>query len=1077
MRKLLYLLLMQCFLFPGLYAQVKSVKGLIRDEKGEPVAGATIVLKGTKKAVASNAEGEFTIGANKGDVLVITAVSIEKVEVTVGDKDIVEVNTISNKKELSEVVVSAPLGQKKLQKALSYASQQINADRLTQTREPDLNSALAGKIAGVQVQSQSGAALGRTASVRLRGVPGFYDKNPIYVVDGTILPDGSDINTDDVESINVLKGPNATAIYGQRADGGVIVITTKKGKKKPGLGFEFNHTITAEQVANLPEFQNDYAGGSNYDLEKFNWSAAKHPQEWKALDGKYFHNYGGDESWGPRMAGQEYIPWYAWYPGHDQSYKTTSLVPQKNNIKQFYETGLTVSNNLNWNKNWEKVKLRLSYTNLSREGIIPNSSQRKNTFSIQNSIDITSRLTLGVNATYVAENLKGEFNDGYSNQSSGSFNQWFHRNVDMNLLKKYSNLKSPDGKALATWNLPNPNSDYSADPNAFYQGVYWVNYFSFFDQVQNTVKNTRLFGDVNLSYKITSNLKATVFYRTNRRKVLGEERYPYIFETSGPQVTPFGKFAGYRVREASYDESNYELLLSYNKKIGKFDIDVNAGGNILNWKENDSTQATANGLKTADVFKLDNSVGPVNTTYTYGFPFRKKSIRSAYVSGNIGYDNFLYLNFSSRTDWSSALPANKNYYTYPSVGLSFIFSEFVRDQIPALSFGKLRFGVAQVGTDLDPYRLNLNYTTANNPFGGSNPVQFTGNVSVDPNIKPAINTSFEGGIDLKFFKNKIGLSATYYKETRKNEIVAIPVAAASGFTSSLVNAGEQLRKGIELSLDVSLVSYKNFKWDITFNGARNTAEVIKITDDSKQIPLPLNAGGGSRGDAFAFAIVSHREGQAWGQLVGSGIARNAQGVPILDAAGFFTRADDLRFGSVLPEFTGGIFNNISIGKFFVTASIDFQKGSKFFSLSDMWGTYSGLYKKTVGLNDKGIPVRDAVADGGGVRVDGVDDNDKPVSFYVPAKDYYKQFGNNNIADFSILDGSFVKLREVSIGYKPTLKNTRLVKNIYVSLVARNPLLIYSGAPGFDPSELSGRFGENGQFPGTRSIGVNLRLGF
>lgn len=391
-----------------------------------------------------------------------------------------------------------------------------------------------------------------------------------------------------------------------------------------------------------------------------------------------------------------------------------------------------------------------------------------------------------------------------------------------------------------------------------------------------------------------------------------------------------------------------------------------------------------------------------------------------------------------------------------------------------LTFGKIRGSWGTVPTSLTPYILGFAYGVNANQWNG-NFLMTTPNRLVDPSINGATNTAMEVGLDLRFLKNRIGFSFTYYDETRKDEPLDVQVNGASGFNTKLVNAGRVERSGIEIQINAKPIVNKNFSWNIDFNYGQNISN--KVIELAPGISSIVVAAGAFSGTSSAYTV--HEVGKDWGILRGGGI-KKINGVPILDADGLYTKEDNVAFGSVLPDYTGGIQNAITYKNFVVNMNIDFQKGGKFFSLSDFWGTFSGLTSRTAGLNDKGNPVRDAVADGGGVFVQGVDVDNKPVSHYVPAQDYFHQFRSRSISENSVYDLGFIKLRELSLGYQfPVAKWgwTKWVQQATFSVVGRNLWLIYAENRDFDPSEISAVFGEDGQFPGTRSLGFNLKLGF
>jgi len=334
----------------------------------------------------------------------------------------------------------------------------------------------------------------------------------IYVVDGTIVS-ASDINPDDVEDVTVYSGVAATALFGDRAIGGAVVINSKKAKRAKGIGIQLNTGVTFDQIYVLPKYQNEYAGGGVGELMRFDYKPGM-PQEWQALDGKYYHDYSDDASWGPRMVGQDYIPWYAWYPGTKYSFKTAKLTPQPDNVKDFYSTGVTTNNNINFTKSDEGYRIRVFYTNQFQKGLLPGSDLRKNIFSTQSEFDLGKSFTLNANVNYVNRVVNGEFNDGYSNQSTGSFGSWFHRNLDMDILKELKGVKSPEG-ILGSWNHNNPGTYDASNPVAFYGGNYWYNFYTYFDHVQNRNNRERLYGDVGLTYKLNNNFRIRATYRQN----------------------------------------------------------------------------------------------------------------------------------------------------------------------------------------------------------------------------------------------------------------------------------------------------------------------------------------------------------------------------------------------------------------------------------------------------------------------------------------------------------------------------------------------------------------------------------
>lgn len=1074
MRKILVFFVVLLLSSTLAFSQNRVVTGQVTDDKGEPVGYATIKVK-DGKGTSADANGNFKIEVKNGAVLQISALGISPKEVKIdASQSVYNVGVTRTNSELGGVVVSA-LGIKRSVKSTPYATQQVSSERLTQARETDLTTALTGKIAGLQTLGQSGAKLGDVGQIRLRGAGALRETFAIYVVDGTIMANASDINMDDVENVNVLKGPNATALYGQRAEGGVVIITTKKAKTAK-LAVDFNHTTTAEQIAYTQRYQNIYGSGRTRDPQwrTFAFNPAIHPAEWQALNGVRFSGYEDDESWGPKMDGQPFIPWYAWYGGHQYSYKAQPYNPQPNNIKDFFNTGLTINNNVSLGQKFKNASYRVSYTYVDRKGLMPNTMQNKHTVSTQSSVKILKKLELGVNVTYSREKIFGDFDDTYGNQTTGAFNAWFHRDLDVKKLRELQGLRVGPNNTLASWNHGNLPDGSAPGPN-FWKGNYWINPFD--NQVYNTVESwrDRIVGDATLTYTFNNSLKLAAAYRVNYRTTRAERRlYGIIYKSL---VFPDGKENSFSNSESRFYEHNLELIGSYNKRFGDFTFDANFGGNILYWNSRDSSRSTSLGLTTEDAFSLANSVGPVQRGGTF---LSRKKVLSAFAKATVGYKDFIYLDMSARQDFSSVLPTNANGYFYPSLGTSFVFTQFLNNSIPALSFGKLRASWAQIGTDaLGPFAINQTYTSTIAPNMYNNfPLTSFPNVVVDPNLLPTLNSSFEVGADFRFYRDRIGLSVTYFNEKKTNDIVTTSVSGASGVSAKTFNVGRVQRQGLEVEINATPVKTRNFSWDITLNWSRVNSMVQKVSDQQQFVTIADRAG--ATGDQFGHVTLMAIEGQQWGQLRGRAI-RRINGVPVIGADGLFLFDQNVALGSILPNYNGGMFNQFRYKNFTLSASVDYQNGGKFFSMSHIGSLNTGLLDVTAATNDNGMNVRDPLADGGGVHVHGVTEDGKPVSRYVEAYDYFKQFSayeGQTIAEAAVFDASYIKVREISLGYNFNFKNPKaFVKRLFVSGVARNPFRPWTTNPGFDPTELSRSWGENGQLPGTRSYGINLRVSF
>jgi len=1066
MRKISSLVMMLVLCTTLALAQNRVVTGQVTDDKGEPVAFASIKVKNGKTGVAADANGNFRIEVKDGAVLVISAAGSTDQEITVSaGKATYSVTLIKSNTELSSVVVTA-LGIKKSVKAITYATQNVSVERLTQTRDADFTTGLAGKVSGLTVSGQAGSKLGSTGAVRIRGVGSLNSANAIYVVDGTIVTNPADINMDNVATISVLKGNAATNLYGSLAEGGVIMITSRKPQKSKKWQVDFNTTTTLDVVNILPDYQNEYVGGGVANWRTFAFNPAIHPAEWKALDGKKFHDYSDDASWGPKMDGTEYIPWYSWYGGHKYSYQTASASPQKDNIRNFYDNAVTLNNNIAIGRGFEKGSMRFSYTNLNRTGIIPESKLNKHFLSANFNYEVIKNLTLNINANYTTEDIRGDFNDGYSNNTSGSFNQWFHRNLNTDILKELKGAKAGPANTLISWNHANPNANAAPSAN-FYKGNYWYNHYSYLELFQSEQNRQRLLGDVSLSYKIMKGLTASATYRLNYRPIEGFFKIPTAVRNGASQS---GILDGYGTNESKFTEQTAEANIGYITNINDFSVDVMVGTQNIWRKTTDSSRSTNGGLVTPDIFTLANSTGLVNRGGNFG---TYRATYGLFARGTFGWKDVLFADFSVRQEWNSRLPLQENGFNYPSYGVSFVFSEYLKKVLPTLTFGKLRASRSSVGSVPDAflgeYALTPTYGTGNVSYNNNFFIGFP-NTITDPTIKPAINISTEIGTDLRFFRDRLGLSFTYYTDERKNDIVPTSVSAPSGITSSILNAGLVTRQGFEVELNIKPIVTKNFTWDATLNWSSVDAKVEKVSDQSD---ILVRAG-----DAFGQIQLVHIKGEKPFQIVGNGIKR-INGQPVIGADGTYETVANQNFGSTIADYFGGFFNNFNYKNWTLTAAFDFSQGGKFYSLSDNWGTYSGLLAKTAAINDNGKNVRDPVADGGGVHVFGVNESGKPYDVYVDGFTYYHQFYDRTPEEF-IHDKSYIKFREASLGYRFNTKNWgtlgKAIKTMSFSLVARN-LFIWTKVKGFDPSELAAEWGENGQLPGTRSYGATLRLGF
>ncbi|MHC1704113.1 MAG: SusC/RagA family TonB-linked outer membrane protein [Tenuifilaceae bacterium] len=1067
-------------------AQTVRITGTVTSsEDGMPIPGVSVVVKGTSTGITTNIDGkyELTVPAT-ATTLTFSFVGMKTQDVEIGGRAVIDVVMESESLQVEEVVITSAYGIKRTPKGSAALSQVVTGEKLNEVRQTNVNNALAGKVSGIQVRSQSSAKLGSTGNIRLRGEGGFSTgQSVLYVVDGTIITNSNEINMDNVEDISVLSGPSASAILGPQGANGAIIVTTKKAKStQRGVGIEVNTGIQASKVYIMPQYQNSYSGGGNANLIRYDYKPTD-PTWWQSLDGKYFHDYSDDASWGPRMVGQEYIPWYAWYDGTKYTGQTAKLVGQPDNSRDFFETGFTKNSSIAFSKATESMNVRVVYGNIGVQGLIPGSELKKNSISVKSSFDLTKKFTVAANINFNSTKTQGEFDDGYSNQSTGSFNQWFHRDIDMKLMKELRGLKTADG-IWASWNHNNPTSYNPANERMFYAGNYWYNFYTYFDLVSIPSRDDRLFGDISMNYKITNDLAAKFTYRRQTLSQWGEAYYSTDLAESGTQTqgnSPETK-GFYRSYTQYTNRDNYESLISYSKSFSDLKVNANAGSDFFVYTNKYNNAQTVDGMSVANLYSISNSKSQPSITNNR---FNEKS-RAIFLRGDVSFKDFLFAEFTVRNDWFSVLPKDDNAILSKSFGASFVFSDILK--LDFMNFGKVRFAWGEIPTAIGIYAYPGQEYSVNQYKWGSNFLMATPDGLVDPNIKGAKKTQKEIGVEVRFLESMVGLTATYWDGTETDIPYQVNIAGFSGYTSNYLNTGEISKKGLDLQLSLRPIANDSYRWDVnyTFSYLLDN-KVVKIADGIDQFTVQSQWGGGT-------PDVVHTKGEQWGQLYGGGrklfqavdgsgnnIDHVNNGKPIITANGLYVNDPKTYYGNVLPKVTGGLQNSIRFMKDFnFSFNIDYQFGGKFFSLSDMWGTYSGLTARTAGLNDKGLPVRDAVADGGGVHVIGVDATGNDVDYYVDAQDYYHGMYNNDVYNDNVYDLSFVKLREVSLGYNLPVKKLGVgnwIQNATIAIVAQNPWLIYAKNKDYDPSEISNIGGETGQLPGVRTFGANLKISF
>jgi TonB-linked SusC/RagA family outer membrane protein len=1047
---IVFLLLLSSFA----QAQQIAVSGSVKGTSGELLPGVSVLVKGTKQAVVTNNSGAFSIALTEKGTLVFSYIGYATQEIEVNSSATLNITLIDNSNALNEVVVTA-LGISKQKKSLGYAVQELKGESLSEAKETNLVNALAGKVAGVRVTNSQGDM--GSSRIVIRGETSISGNNqPLFIVDGIPVDNSqlssagardyanaiSDINPNDIESISVLKGPNAAALYGSRAAAGVIIIKTKSGKAKKGLGITVNSNAVLETLLTLPNYQDVFGQGSE---GKFSY-----------VDGKGAGvNDGVDESWGPRLDGR-LIP---------QFYSKGVAVPfvaHPDNVKDFFETGYALTNGISIEDANEKFDYRLSYNNLKQVGVIPNSGQGKNAFTLNTTLRISPKLSLTANANFNklgSDNLPGT---GGSRSTSTMLQfTWFGRQVDINQLKNYLD---ENGNTF-NWN------------NSYYSNPYWVAYENTVSQQRN-----RLIGSVGLNYKIIEglnfNFRTGTDYYNDRRKV------KIAYGTNG---TPFGS---YTESAFTVSEINTDATLNYTKQLNTdFSLEALLGSNIRS-RYIEQNDQSAPRLAVAGLYTLNNSRDPLTSSNSYS----KLKSYSTYASAQIGFRNYLFANITARNDWSSTLPAQNRSYFYPSFNGSFVLTEAFDIKSSVLDYAKIRGGWSKVGKDADPYRL-INTYVFGAPFG-SNPQLTASTTDLNPDLKPETTTSSELGIEAVLFKKRLRFDLSLYNTSSYDQILSVDVSPSTGFRSKLLNAGEINNKGIEVQLGITPIK-KQFTWDIDINYAANRSKVVSLDDAG----LLQNYVVGSN-SAQVIASV----GEPYGTLFGNAFLRDGNGNIVVNATGAPQTDPTKRvLGKYTPDWIGGISNTFSYKGVSLGVLIDASFGGSIYNGTYATGTYTGVLASTlpgraaefggisyyypgnlkangtVGLAAGATAPAGVTVYDDGMIFDGVTADGKRNEKIVSAQQYYKSF--RTIDEANIFDASYVKLREVKLSYNLPIKWIRplSLQGVSVSVVGRNLWIIHRNVVDIDP-EVAFNTGnaqglESLSNPTTRTYGINLNIKF
>ena len=1059
-------------------AQVTTVRGIVTtEEDGEPVIGASVIVKGTALGTVTDVNGRFELSGLPPSAtrLLISYISLMAKEVAIAPQ--VSVTLKSDTHLLDEVVVTA-LGISREKKALGYTAQEVKQDALVQGKDNNLLNSLSGKIAGVRITNTQGDV--GSSRIVIRGETSIAGENqPLFIVDGIPVDNSqlnarssgrdfknaiADLNPEDIKTLTVLKGPNAAALYGARAAHGAIVITTKGGdKRQKGIGITLHSSTQVSFVATLPEFQNLFGQGAG---GRFSY-----------VDGKGAGvNDGVDESWGPRLDIGLLIPQFDSPLDADGNRVATPWVSHPNNVRDYFRMGISTNNGISVARGDDKYQFRVGYNYEKQVSIVPDAGTNKTNISLNTDYHLAKWIVVGATANYIvytAPSLPGSATPSGSNVRSNSPMLqflWFGRQVDTNSLK----------------------ADYTRNWNSsYYDNPFWSASYNTQSQERH-----RLIGDLHAEFRLTDGLN--VRFRTST-DWYNDRRKSKVKWGSAGAGSPYGSYAedAYTVKE-----NNTEVLATYIKQLNKnWGIDALLGFNVRN-KQYENNYQAAPRLAVADLYTLTNSRDPLISSNDF-YRLRQYGL---YGSIQLDYRRWAFLNITGRNDWSSTLPVDNNSYFYPSVTASVLLSEAFGWRSKAVNYLKIRGGWSQVGADANPYQLATVFTSET-AFNG-NPLQSSSTIGMNPNLKPEKTSSIEAGFEAAFWDNRLYLDFTYYKTDSRNQILKLATTAASGYTSQVRNAGHIRNRGYEIQLGaVPIQTSKGFRWNLDLNYGANSSKVVKLDDEGLITSYQLYSSG---------IQILASVGEAYGTLFGTSYVRDANGNVVVDANGLpKISTTNKTLGKFTPDWTGGISNTFSYRSLSLSFLIDASVGGSIFSNTNKTGKYTGVLANTLSGRDAehgGLwyytaamgnnvrlpesPSYSVSSDGlyytqvngqstrvyqDGIMVEGVTESGSKNEEVVSAEKYYHRI--YSIAEANVYDASYVKLREVALSYRlPRLWTQKLhLQEASVTLTGRNLWTIYKSVPNIDPESALTTGNAQGveaySLPTTRSFGVNLSVKF
>ncbi|WP_177761201.1 SusC/RagA family TonB-linked outer membrane protein [Flavobacterium sp. I3-2] len=1027
------------------------ITGVILNENGKPLEGASVHIKGTNIGSETNALGVFSLESLENDVtLVVNYLGYVEYEMFyTGQKNIVITMLPDLNDQMEEMVITA-LGIKREEKQLGYAQQKLGADDFTDARSNNWVDNMKGKVAGMTFTSASSGPMSSTQVV-LRGNRSI-DANAngaLIVVDGIPINSGmvssgesngylssdspvdfgngmSDINPEDIESVTVLKGAGATALYGSRAANGAIMITTKSGKKAKGLGITYSSNVSVDVIQRWPDWQTQYGSGTG---KAFN------------ADGDLYYSFGASEDgpgtqsnlgFGPKFDGQYYFQYDPVTQG--QGAERTLWQNYDNARKGFWKTGNTVTNSLSFEGGDDKGSMRASLTHTKNEWIMPNTGFDRTVISTKGNYQISKNIKL--NSTINFSN-RGSDNlplTGYNNHSIAYF---------MILTNPNTNL---DWYKYQLWK-DNSKTEQISPFSSYLENPYVLAY-----EVLNSMNNNTLTGNLSLDIDFTKNLKLMVRSGINTSQETREQKRPY----------DLNKFAqGYYSKSMIHSEEiNTDFLLTYKGNESEiFNYSLSVGGNNMVNKFQQMT-SKANGLVVPGIYKFANALNTVITNTDDAY----QKVNSMYALGSFSYKNQIFLDLTARNDWSSTLPAKNNSYFYPSANLSVIMSDIINMPL-FIDFAKIRGSWAQVGNDSNPYLVSKYYNNSD----------FAASAVVDTNLfnsdlKPELTTSFEVGADMRFLHDRIGFDFSYYNTVSENQIIRVPVDYATGYTSKYINAGKVLNRGIEVTLHATPLKSPDFEWKTTFTYSKNHNEILE---------LAAGVEGGDEQTLSSSGTVSiiGKVGGSTGDMYGYGFVRNDEGKIIYnETTGLPVRPDEVqKIGNAYADWKGGWTNNFKYKNFTLGVTIDGSFGGTLYSQSYHKMMEHGKLNGSLPGREEGFIIGDGV-------IQNADGSFSPNTTKVDVPGYYSEYYRRANVEANSFDATYVKLREISFTYtfpKSFLEKTKL-KGLSLSIYGRN-LYTWSDFPIYDP-ETAALNGANmvpgvemGQMPSPATYGFNLKV--